>query len=86
MKPKPLTKLDKKNTMMMPWWQNMTSLLFVQFMANLEQSGNQTPEAWSVKLIFSLRVTFYPTKIENRSKKYLAKKIFSKKMLFFSRQ
>ena len=45
MKPKPLTKLDKKNTMMMSWWQNMTSLLFVQFIANLEQSGNQTPEA-----------------------------------------
>ena len=52
----------------------MTSLLFVQFMANLKQSGNQTPEAWSVKLIFLLRVTFYPTKIENRSKKYSAKK------------
>ena len=38
----------------------VTSLLFFLFMANLEQSGSQIPdEEWSVKLTFSLTVTFY---------------------------
>ena len=49
------------------------------FMANLERSGRRIPEAWSTKLIpeawskkqFSLTVTFYLTKTENRTKKSL---------------
>ena len=35
-------------------------------MANLEQSGSRIPDAQSIKLIFSLTVTFYLTKTENR--------------------
>ena len=37
-------------------------------MANLEQSGSRIPDAWSVKLLFPLTVTFYTTKTENRTK------------------
>ena len=40
-------------------------------MANLEQFGNQIQDAWSVILKFSLTVTFYVTKTENRTKKSL---------------
>ena len=36
-------------------------------MAKLEQSGSRIPD--SVKLTFSLKATFYVTKIENRTKK-----------------
>ena len=36
--------------------------------ANLEQSGSQIPDSWSVKLTFSLTLTFYFTKTENRTK------------------
>ena len=49
----------------------VTSLSFFQFMVNLEQSGNRIPHAQSVKLTFSLIVTFYLTKVENRTKKFL---------------
>ena len=45
------------------------SLLLPRFMANLEQSRIRSPDAWSVKLIFSLTVTIYLTKSENRIKK-----------------
>ena len=71
--------------------QIMTSFLFFPFMANLEQSGSRIPEAQSVKLIFSLIVTFYLTKTENRIKislsqlSYYCEKdtIFAKKILIF---
>ena len=47
------------------------------FMPNLEviyaQSGSWIPEASSVILTFSLTVIFYPTKTENRTKKFLTK-------------
>ena len=49
----------------------VTSLSSFQFMANLEQSGGWIPDAESTKLIFSLIVTFYLTKTENRTKKSL---------------
>ena len=42
-------------------------LLFFQFMADLKQSGSQILDSWSVKHIFSLIVTFYLTKTENRT-------------------
>ena len=45
------------------------SLSFFQFMANLEQSGNQIPDAGSEKLSYSLIVTIYLRKTENRTKK-----------------
>ena len=60
-------------------------------MVNLEQSVNQISEAWYVVLTFSLTVTFYPTKTENRKLKNLQQSshaialskgtIFAKKML-----
>ena len=40
-------------------------------MVNLEQSESWIPDALSVKLTFSLKVTFYLTKTENRTKKSL---------------
>ena len=49
----------------------VTSLLFFQFMANLEQAGSRIPDAESAKLMFSLIVTIYLTKTENRTKKSL---------------
>ena len=54
-----------KKLTMMPCGEIVTSLLFFQFMANLEQSGNRISEPWSVTLTFSLIVTFYFTKTEN---------------------
>ena len=47
------------------------SLLFFHFTANLEQSGSRIPDAQSAKLIFTLTVTFYFRKNENRTKKSL---------------
>ena len=49
----------------------VTSLSFFQFTVNLEQSGNRIPDAYPVKLIFLLIVTFYLSKTENRIKKSL---------------
>ena len=43
----------------------VTSLPFVQFTANLEQSESGIPDAKSVELIFSLILTIYLTKIVN---------------------
>ena len=69
----PVTKLDKKNTAtsknltMTSYRQIVTSLLFIRFMTNLEQFGIWVPYTWSVKLTFSLIVTFYLTKTENRT-------------------
>ena len=40
-------------------------------MANLEQSGSKIPDVWSVKRTFSLKVTFYLIRTENRTKKSL---------------
>ena len=36
-------------------------------MANFDHFGSRIPDAWSLKLIFSLIVTFYLTKTENRT-------------------
>ena len=36
---------------------------------NLEQSGSGIPDAWFLKLTFSLLLTLYLTKTENRTKK-----------------
>ena len=49
----------------------VTLLSFYQFMANLERSGSRVPDAYSVKLMFSLIVTFDLTKNANRAKKSL---------------
>ena len=47
------------------------SLSFFQFTANLEQSGSRIPDAYLVKLIFWLIITFYLSKTESRTKKSL---------------
>ena len=49
-------------------WQIVTPLSFFQFMANLEQSGNQILNAWSIELTFSLSAAFYLTKTETELK------------------
>ena len=68
-----LTKHDKKNTatpkkLMTSCQQIVTSLSLFRFMANLEQYGSWIPNAWSVKLAFSLIVTFYLVKTETELK------------------
>ena len=50
----------------------MTSLSFLGFLANLEQSGGRIPDTESVKVMFSVIGTFCLTKTENRSKTSLA--------------
>ena len=77
MKHGPVTKLDKKNTapskkMAMTSCRKIVPLLtFFQFMANLQPSGSSIPDAWPTKLTYLLIITFYFTKTENRTKKYL---------------
>ena len=53
-------------------------------MTNFEQSGSRIPEAESVKVTLSLRVTSYLTKTENRTKelKSTALTILPKKLIF----
>ena len=46
-------------------WQTLTSLSFFEFMANLQLFGNWIPDAWSIKLTFSLIVIFYFTELKN---------------------
>ena len=71
----PVTKFDKRNMATSKkltinlYRQILMSLSFFQLMANLEQSEKWIPDAWSVKLTFSIKVTFYLTKTENRTKK-----------------
>ena len=63
-------------------------------MANLEPAGGRVLDAQSVKLTFSLTVTFYLTKSENRTKKALTQLtialskgiIFAKKILIFCKK
>ena len=64
MKLGPVTKLDKRNKATS---QIVTSLLFFQFMAILEESKSRIFDALAVKFTFSLTVTFYLTKPENRT-------------------
>ena len=77
MKLGPLTKLDKKNkttpknVTMTLCRQIVPQLPFFPFLANLEQCGSRIPDTLSVKLIFSLIVTFYLTKYETELKKSL---------------
>ena len=75
MKLGPVTKFDKRNKITSKKSDDdlmskiVTSLLFFQFTGNMEQSISQIPDALSVKHIFSLIVTFYLTKTQNRTKK-----------------
>ena len=70
MKLGPVTKLDKRNVKKIDddvCWQMLLSNF--RLMTDLEQSGRWIPDAWSVKLKFSLMVAFYLTKTKNRSEK-----------------
>ena len=74
MKLGPVTKLDKrttttsKNLTMMSFQQIVTIFSFLQFMAKLQSSRSQILDAWSIKLIFSLIISFYLTKSETELK------------------
>ena len=77
MKPGPITELDKRDKTMSKKKDNnaisanceviVIFLIYDQF----EQFRSQIPDTSSVKLTFSLIVTFYFAKTENRTKKYL---------------
>ena len=77
MKLGPVTKLDKRNKTtskkltMMPCREIVTSLSFFGFLANLEQSGGRIPDTESAEVMFSVTVTFFLTKTENRTNKSL---------------
>ena len=58
MKLGPETKLDKRNKTTSKKFANNVITSFFYFMANLEQSKSQMPDAWSGKLTFLLIVTF----------------------------
>ena len=49
--------------------QAMTSFSFCQVMANLQTFGSRILDAWSIKLISLLTITFYLTNNQNRTKK-----------------
>ena len=77
MKLGPVTKYNKRNTArskkltLTPCRQIAMSLSFFQFMTSLEQFGSLIPNSISVKLTFSLTVTFYISKNKNNTKKSL---------------
>ena len=79
MKLRPVTKIDKrnktmsKNLTMRLCRKIVTSLPFLQYMDNSEQSKSRILDALSVKLIFLLIVIFYLAKTEIMSKKSLKK-------------
>ena len=70
MKYGPVTKLRRRNKTTLKkltitsYQKTVASLPFFQFTANLEQSGSQIPDAYSVKFTFSLIITFYPRDFE----------------------
>ena len=77
MKLRPVTKLDKRNkttskNLTLTSCRNIvTSLSIFGFLANLEPPGDRIPDTESAKVMFSVIVTFYLTKTENRTKKSL---------------
>ena len=77
MKPRPVTKLDKRNKtrskklMMMSCQKIVTSLSFSRLLATLKQPRDRIPDTESAKNMFSLTVAFCLTKTENRNKKSL---------------
>ena len=77
MKLGPVPKLEKRNKTtskkiaLMSCQEIVTSFSFFGFLANSEQSEGRIPETESAKVIFSVIVTFFLTKTENRTKKSL---------------
>ena len=74
MKLGPATTIDKRNKATSTKFDDdvyrkiLTSLSFSEFLANLEQSGDQVPDTESAKFMFSLIVTFCLAKTDNRTK------------------
>ena len=69
------TKLDKRNTALSKTFDDDLAsanydvmVIFFQFMVDLEQSGTQIVDVWSMILTFSLIETSYLTEGENRTK------------------
>ena len=63
------TKNLQKNFTMLSCREIVTSLQLFRFMANLEQSGNRIPDAYSAIQMISLIVTFFVTETGSRTKK-----------------
>ena len=87
-----VTKLNKRRTATSKKLTIISSrqiaLSFFRFMANLEQSGRRIPNAWSVKLTFSLIETILQkleTELKNiyHSSHTLSKTLFLTNMLIF---
>ena len=74
MKLGPVTKLNKRNKTTLKKFDdyvmsaNSDVIIIFRLTANLELFGSRIPDAWSIKLIFLLIITFYLTKAENRTK------------------
>ena len=83
MKHGPVTKLDKrnkttsKNFTLTSCQKIKTSLVFIGFLAKLDQSIGQTSDTVSAKVMLSVIVTFCLTKTENRTEKSLTKSLIS---------
>ena len=77
MKLGPITKLDKGNKKTSKKSdddvisENCEVIAIFGFLTNLEQSGDRIPDTEAAKIIFSVIVTFFLTKTENRTKKSL---------------
>ena len=77
MKPGPVTNYDKNNMATPKKFDydfmsaNCSAIVFFQFMPNLQPSRSRLPNAWSIKLTFSLIMTFDLAKTENRTKIFL---------------
>ena len=70
----PVTKRDKRNTATLQKIDvdvELTNSDLTVFLANFQPSGSWIPDAWSINLTFSLKVTFYLTATENKTKKSL---------------
>ena len=72
-----VTKVDRRNKItskkltMTSCQKIVRSLSFLGFLVNMEQSESRIPDTESAKVMFSVIVTFFLTKTENRTKKSL---------------
>ena len=77
MKLKPVTKFDKENTATSKKFNeyvmsaNCDVIVFFLIYGQFAVIRKRIPDAWLIKLRFSLTIIFYLTKIENRTKKSL---------------
>ena len=75
MKVGPVNKIHKRNTATSRTINddvmstNFYVVVIFQFKVNLEQSESRIQDVWSLIFLFSLTVTFYLTKTDNRTKR-----------------